>query len=49
MLSCGSDASANLYQNLFACRHTTASSYDGFTIIAGSNITGKINVYGYNQ
>ena len=29
--------------------HRSASSFDGFTVLAGANITGTISVYGYGK
>jgi hypothetical protein len=31
-----------------AGRQTGATSFTGFTIVAGTNMTGKVSVYGYN-
>ena len=49
-ISSGTDSGNNLYLNIYGLRHTTASSYDGLTVLASSGtMTGTINVYGYKK
>jgi hypothetical protein len=36
-------------QDMTAAVVTNATSYTGFTILAGNNLTGRLSVYGYNK
>ena len=40
---------ANINLLLATFNHTLATSYTGFTLLSGGNMTGSVSVYGYNK